>query len=230
MIVRLLLCLVCLCGTPRAQEDPRDIARDILGEGRFQSELPNGEFADAFEDRTRDAAGRRRVSRRSESSPLFDGLGSSEACQWVAFAIGGVLVVMLIVSQMRQRGAVTTEVATRKSRPHTALEPAPPTLAVADGAGDPNALAAAGDHLGAIRALLGGAFARLRDRGALDAHDWMTGREIVASAQLDQSRRAALAELVRLVERSLFGGVPATSEDFEHGRRAYSELIEEAAA
>jgi hypothetical protein len=78
---------------------------------------------------------------------------------------------------------------------------------------DAEALAAEGRYSDAIHALLLGVLAR---RGGL--HPAWTSREALKRLRLEPTGREALGEIVALVERTLFGGLPATRADYESAR------------
>jgi hypothetical protein len=78
---------------------------------------------------------------------------------------------------------------------------------------DADTLAAAGRYSDAIHALL---LALLARRGGL--HPAWTSREALARLRLQPPAREALGEIVALVERTLFGGCPATRADYERAR------------
>ncbi|MFQ5654911.1 MAG: DUF4129 domain-containing protein, partial [Planctomycetota bacterium] len=109
----------------------------------------------------------------------------------------------------------------------TGEEGAPTTRPVSSSLGDAHALAREGRHGEAIHALLLCTIAEMRARLGFDAEIALTGREIAAAAPVGPRGSAALHDLVRTVEISLFGGATVGREDYDSCVARFHELIDE---
>ncbi|MCK6459481.1 MAG: DUF4129 domain-containing protein, partial [Planctomycetes bacterium] len=94
---------------------------------------------------------------------------------------------------------------------------------------DHEALAARGAHAEAVHAVLVLALASIGSAGAGLRPAW-TSREILALADLPEGPFAALSSLVRLVEVTRFGGMPASEGDYRRSLGWLAEILARRAA
>jgi hypothetical protein len=138
-----------------------------------------------------------------------DPSAASQILRWLPWVVVGIGVVVLTVAAVRHRKSL----ARKRPQPPAAVEPpvtplaGTPPLAVAE------ALAREGRHAEAIHALLLAAIERVRSSAPLAAS--LTSRELSSAATLAPEGKAALLELVRAVELTLFGGRAAGAAEFE---------------
>jgi Domain of unknown function (DUF4129) len=85
-------------------------------------------------------------------------------------------------------------------------------------------LARAGRYAEAMHVLLLRSLAELRDKLKLTFADSLTSREILRRAPLGELGRAAFAEIVRAVERVVFGGARADEAAYRACRESYEAL------
>lgn len=121
----------------------------------------------------------------------------------------------------------------RAKQPETVAAPAPARMEGGGAGPDLEAadrLAAAGNHGEAVHVLLLLAIARLSERSARPPAASRTSRELVRLLPLQGAARDAFADLVALVERTLFGGRVAAAGDFQAARGQALLLLAPAAA
>jgi hypothetical protein len=85
-------------------------------------------------------------------------------------------------------------------------------------------LARAGCYAEAMHVLLLRSLAELRDKLKVTFADSLTSREILGRAPLGELGRAAFAEIVRAVERVVFGEAPANEAAYQACRENYEAL------
>jgi hypothetical protein len=85
-------------------------------------------------------------------------------------------------------------------------------------------LARAGRYAEAMHVLLLRSLAELRDKLKVTFADSLTSREILRRAPLGELGRAAFAEIVRAVERVVFGGARADAAAYQACRESYEAL------
>jgi hypothetical protein len=85
-------------------------------------------------------------------------------------------------------------------------------------------MARAGRLAEAVHLLLQRAIELMAHREEGQFPDSMTGREVLRGAGLQSDARQALRHLVEVVERSLFGGLPVDTSDFNQCRTSYAVL------
>jgi hypothetical protein len=90
---------------------------------------------------------------------------------------------------------------------------------------DASRLAAEGRYGEAIHVLLLLAIRHLAERSRVTLPPSRTSRELVRLLPLASEAREAFAELVRSVELTLFGGVPASPEDYERSVERFRSLV-----
>ncbi|MCA8944380.1 MAG: DUF4129 domain-containing protein [Planctomycetes bacterium] len=221
----LLVCVIWWCAVPcAAQEDPRALVREILSESKYQTDLP-GDSASSKSD-PRPNPGRR------DRTPRLRGVRTTEGWNWIVFGVGaGVIGVLILVAVLRQRGAPSpTRAAAGRVPPRdragtvTVDPPGAPAIP------DAEEYAARGEYGAAVRALLASAIVHLRDRGDVDAHTWLTGREVLALLESGAATGSAVRELVTLVERSLFAGLALDPADYDRASAAHAVVTAGGAA
>ena len=89
---------------------------------------------------------------------------------------------------------------------------------------DASRLAAQGLYGEAIHVLLLVAMRQLAERSRVTLQESRTSREVARLLPLGPEARPAFAELVRSVELSLFGGLPAGPEDYERSLARFRQL------
>jgi hypothetical protein len=133
--------------------------------------------------------------------------GIPQALPWILFAL---CTVAALIVAFRSRGEpVAEEAAGAPARP----EPRKVDAALPD----PHALAAAGRYAEAIHALLLTALADVARRAKGRASEGLTGRELLQAAA-PRGVQLAVQPLLTAVERTHFGGEPASAEDFARCR------------
>jgi len=87
-------------------------------------------------------------------------------------------------------------------------------------------LAARGQFVEAMHALLLQSLGEVRRRLDEQFADSLTSREIVQKARLSQTGRASLRDIVARVEWTYFGGRPATRPDYDACRQSFVALAQ----
>jgi len=90
--------------------------------------------------------------------------------------------------------------------------------------GDADALAAQGHYAEAAHLLLHRSIAEIDERRPATVRKALTSRDIAALPSIPPSPAAAFDAIVRMVERSLFGGRPLGAEDWQSCRAAYERF------
>jgi len=194
---------------PGRAEDPtpaalRERARSVLADARYQRQLSSSRGSGARGGDLGDAP------RMALPPPVLAALGSARLAQLVLLVLAGAALALLALWAFRFWRARRRKAAPAAVPPSPAGGEARPPLA-----GDAERLLAAGRYAEAVHALLLHALRQLADRFRVAIPPSRTSREILALLPLKAERREALAELVRTVERSLFGGAPVGREDYE---------------
>jgi hypothetical protein len=205
----LVLAALVAAGAP-SSDDVRRVAREIVGGGDIQTELP----ADVGARPERPAPPPVEPERERPTGPGRSAAPTSDASSGTVHSLAYLLlvalgagVVLLIVSWVWQELRDRRRVGVDAPRPaDDADAPAPVPLGV------PETLAADGRYAEAIHALLLGALDELARRTAPPPRSF-TSREILA--RVPAAPRAALDELVRRVEVVHFGGGAAAAPDWQ---------------
>jgi hypothetical protein len=188
---------------------PTEEARMLIERERCQSDIPvEDRFAPSFE-----GAGSARPVGPPESPPR--GIALPAPPPALVLAVLGLAVAVTLAFLLRRLPEAAVLQAPPPPRPAERARPARPKAA-----GEPEQLARAGRFAEAIHALLLRALAGVEvgERPAL------TSREVLRAAKLDPDSRAALGELVRAVERTLFASRRAAAADYEASLAAYRRL------
>ena len=192
--------------TEAAISDAQRLARDVLADDRFQSELPeSGDLDSSF----------RLLS-------WFAGFGSLALTVLALVAVA--LLVLLVVwwfTEARWRWREESDARKGSDRSDALAEAGLVDLE------PPERLAAEGRYDDAIHHLLLIAIQRLCRRAATRPDPARTSRELLRLLPLKSEARAGFAGLVQAVELAYFGGVPAGPEDYRlsmaHFRSALGE-------
>jgi hypothetical protein len=212
-----------------AQEDVREVAARVHREGGYGGRLtvddgeggPRIVFGGGGRREAREHAEAR--PRREERSPGTVSVPpGSSAVGYVLLAVAIVVVVVLLVGVLARARPGGGELAPAHVRARPSSAPVP-GRSLADLEGDPDALAGAGRYAEAIAAAMirGLRAVGWRPEGHMRS---CTAREILASVDGADARRAALAELVRIEERVAFGGDEATRERWSEARARWLEI------
>lgn len=230
----LALAFCALAAAPARAEDlaPAAVgekARTVLADPRFQREMPfshgsggkggsgrSGPGEDGSPDRRGDLMGRPAAPGAPEgggsgglSAPVVPDAGSGRLALMVLAVLAAVALALLILQgilgwQERRRPAAPAASARVPSR----QEPGERPLSDAD------RLAAQGLYTEAVHVLLLQVLRQLAVRFRVQLPQSQTSREVLRLLPLKPEPRGALADLVRLVERSLFGGASLGPEDY----------------
>jgi hypothetical protein len=233
------------CFSGPSAEDVQRAVNQVFEGRRYQRRWPRAEDAWAegareggAGDRTvrplREAEGRTPVTRsrrrgdrpfdppsrvpRDPSAP--DGSDVARGAM-IVLIVGALLLAAVWVARRLRPPAVDVRASAAPATPAIALPPAPPTL------DEVERLAAEGRYAEAVHLLLLRAVAALGSRVPLPPS--LTSREVVKASGLEGAPGDALERLVRVVERSRFGGRPVDRLDFE-GAREHAERLREGKA
>ena len=211
------------------------LARDILANPRFQRAARRPPASGAAAD----ASGRGKASGGGvDAPPAWRGLPVAPA--GAAVAAAGVAAQLFVAISLCVVAALLVALLSRifagrwrAQQPVAAAAPAPAGMEGGSAGPDLDAadrLAAAGHYGEAVHELLLLAIARLSARAARPPAPSRTSRELVRLLPLQGVSRDAFADLVALVERTLFGGGVAAAGDFQAARGRTLLLLAPAAA
>ena len=200
-------------------------ARATLADPRYQRALPNRpEPKDETDLPTGSAA--------PQSAPLsvpLPVLGAGAALSKLIFIVLLVVVIALvglwIFQAIPRRGATEALAAAPRKEKDEAAAGAGAELSFEDAA----RLAAEGRYAEAVHALLLAAIRHFAARTRTAIQPSRTSRELVRTLPLAPEAREAFADLVRTVERSLFGGEPLGAEEYERNLERFQALTRRAA-
>jgi hypothetical protein len=186
---------------------------EVQPEGRDGGDLPTGRMV------------------RPSSAPVavpLPILGAGAALSKLIFIVLLIVVAALvgfwIFQAIPRRGAEPLAVAPRKESDEAAGA-AGPELSFEDAA----RLAAEGRYAEAVHALLLAAIRHFAARTRTAIQPSRTSRELVRTLPLAPEAREAFGDLVRTVERSLFGGEPLGAEEYERNLERFRALTRRAA-
>jgi hypothetical protein len=144
----------------------------------------------------------------------------------VLYVLAGAAVLLFLswiaLEALSRRRGRRLEPGARAQQEREEGEGAPESEAVLD---DASRLAAEGRYGEAIHVLLLVAIRHLAERSRVALPPSRTSREIARLLPLGAESRPIFAELVRSVELSLFGGVPAGPEDYERSLERFRALV-----
>jgi hypothetical protein len=222
----LLLAGAALLGLPpagAAQEaaGPVDVqakAREILADPRYQSSLPPHGGVGRLDE----PGGRPVFSGSGPSPAVVPVIGAGAALGKVLFIVLLVVIVVLALGWLVQSLPVWKgrEAVAEGGQASDAPAPEEPEPQFEDAA----RLAAEGRYAEAVHALLLAAIRHFAERSRVAIQPSRTSRELVRLLPLGPDTREAFAELVRMVELSLFGGAPVSAEDYERSLTRFRAL------
>lgn len=192
----------------------RERAAEVLRDPELQTERPDGRAE--VPPPPPPERPRTPPRERGPSAPVQAPSEISQALIWIVVGAIAVALVAVLVGQLgRSMRRRKLDAARREG--HTPVELA---LEVDARQLDETlrralALAEAGRYEEAVHVLLQGAIADLQERAGLATEPALTSRELLQRAALPADPRAAFAELVVVVEVSLFGGLAVTRDDFD---------------
>ena len=203
--MEVVICLL-LLGAPTAAEVD-GAAHRVLSDDAYQTELPERAGPTTPEEPSDPLGSRdRSFGRGLDGSPGAFAV-IAKLVWWILVAVGAATLLLWLA---RELGGRFDKAPREAAAPGTAARPAPAVRA------DPDALAGAGRYGVAIHALLLQVLSELRKRSEVPPA-W-TSREVAAHVPLAGKAREGLRTLVRSVERTHFGGVPADAGEYR--RRA----------
>lgn len=204
--MEVVICLLLLQGAPTAAEVDQAV-HQVLSDAAYQTALP-ARTGPTTPEEPSDRPGSRdgAFGRDLDGSPGAFAV-IARLVWWILVAVGAATLLLWLA---RELGARFDKAPREAAAPGTAARPAPPVRA------DPDGLAEAGRYGEAIHALLLQVLGELRKRSEVPPA-W-TSREVAAQVPLADKAREGLRTLVRSVERTHFGGVPA--DEGEYRRRA----------
>ncbi len=205
--------------------DVRAKAREALADPRYQHALPQHE-----EELDPDTP-----SHRHRREGPWGGVGdagpdvSIPAIGAGAFLGKVVFIILLVVVGLLVVGWIARAVLDYRRRggaeaPAGAGSDGAPAPALSLPFDDASRLAAEGRHAEAVHALLLAAIRHFAERSRVSIQPSRTSRELVRTLPLGPDTREAFAELVAMVERSLFGGVAVEAEDYERSLARFQAL------
>lgn len=150
--------------------------------------------------------------------------GLAEVLGWTAIAIVAIVALVWLYRLLadRRASAVIDET-------ETETVPALKRVAPSDLLAQADRLAAEGRYGEAVHVLLVGTFGGFAEAGARFVAPPLTSREVLADAPLRDTVKAALGELVTVVERAHFAGREIGRRDFERCRDSYRSIAGEIA-
>ncbi|MBW8873990.1 MAG: DUF4129 domain-containing protein [Acidobacteria bacterium] len=228
LLPALLLAGAALLGAPaRGQSAPArptgvpERARAILADPRYQTRLPEHEAPqDLDESRPRPSSGG--VSLPAAAAPV---ISAGAELTRIVFLVLLVAVIALVLAW------VVRAVAERLGRARAGGEGEVQGTGAAAGPErepdleDATRLAAEGRYGEAIHALLLAAIHHFAARAHMTVQPSRTSRELARLLPLRSESRTAFDELVRAVERTLFGGEAAGPEDYQRSLERFRSLV-----
>jgi hypothetical protein len=220
---------VLLCAAPVRSEDARAAAAEVLSDPRFQRELPARPPAPKSRNPDKSDKSNNDLDLPPDSGggvtlpALGAGAVLGKALFLVLIAVALVLLVVWLAGAVLRRGSLVTDAPEEGGAPADEAPRREPTF---DEAGK---LAAEGRYAEAVHALLLTAIRHFAERSRVATEPSRTSRELVRLLPLGPETRKAFAELVRMVELSLFGGAAVGREDYERSLSRFQELTRRAA-
>ncbi|MDP6475964.1 MAG: hypothetical protein QF666_01350 [Alphaproteobacteria bacterium] len=219
-------------------ESPAASARDVLSDSAYQSDLPNRPAPEAKREISSSTADS--SSRRIELPPIEtrrDSSGPRDFNQrrlWAAAALAGALLIAYLLliwyrARRRSEGGAIAKPRRRHKAPGSAPAPAaaqidePTILEQAD------RLAGAGHYGEAIHFLLLNGLDHVGRQTRQRIPPELTNRELLRALRLAENMAGALSVLVRLSERSHFGGAAPSAEDYRLSREKFQTFAQASA-
>ncbi len=219
-------------------ETALESARAVLSDGDYQSELPSRPAPEArreISSSTSDSSARRIElppieTRRDNSGPrTFD-----QRWLWAAALAGALLIAYLLLiwyrARHRSEGGADVKPRRRKaarSAPTPAL--APPQIDEPTILEQADRLAATGRYGEAIHFLLLNGLDHVGHQTRQRIPPELTNRELLRALRLAENMAGALSVLVRLSERSHFGGAAPSAADYRLSREKFQTFAQASA-
>jgi hypothetical protein len=200
-------------------------ARATLADPRYQRALPNRPEPEDERDLPTGRSVPQPVPLRVPLPVLGAGAALSKLIFLVMLVVVIALVALWIVQAIPRRGAAEPLALVPGKEKDEAAGVAGAELSFADAA----RLAAEGRYAEAVHALLLAAIRHFAARTRTAIQPSRTSRELVRTLPLAPDAREAFADLVRTVERSLFGGEPLGAEEYERNLERFQALTRRAA-
>jgi hypothetical protein len=147
----------------------------------------------------------------STTAPVFPGLGADRLALLVLAVLAVVALALFLLRGVQARRERWSPAAPAAAPDASREAPAEHPF------GDADRLAAQGLYAEAVHVLLLQALRHLTERFRVPLQPSRTSREVLRVLPLKPERREVLADLVRMVERSLFGGSTLGLADYEKG-------------
>jgi hypothetical protein len=227
MLAALITAVLLLGTSAPADSEISAQTRELLGDRAVQKELPN-KFKKAIERgqndarqarerrQRREAELRRRRQRRQRSEHFGSSLG--RGALYIVMAV-----VLAIVLFWLLRGSMGYESDHRVAEAEAESDEADRGV-VERPLGDAEALASSGRFADAVHTLLLKTLMELAMKRGQPLQSSLTSREIVARVGLPDSARAALTEIVDVVEISHFGDLPIGENEYRKCLDSYSRF------
>lgn len=205
--------------------EAKERARSVLKDPEFQGSLPEQARSQDEEDEEM-AESDRPVSRRDRPEKEEDEAavrGSASLASMTVYLLVGIAVILLVVWLLM-------EGADRKAKDEPGAKP--------DGGGEGEAavegrdfalddatrLASQGLYAEAMHVLLLVAIHQVAERSRASLPPSRTSRELVRLLPLGAESRDSFGEMVRAVERTLFGGEPAGAQDYQRSLEHFRHI------
>lgn len=219
----LLLLLLAVALPAFTAETPRELARRILADAKFQKEIPGRRVESGAK-----AAPRRPKPPPSPTwqlhLPSVGGLAAVKMFFWVLVAVLAALLLIwignLTVRAVQRRRRASDAQALVPAEPEATPHQVEPTIEEAQ------RLAREGCFAEAVHVLLLAAIRRVAERGKRIPQPHQTSRELLRVLPLGPESRQAFRELVVTVEGAHFGGAEVEEADFARSLERYRALAE----
>ena len=196
-------------------EAAREKARAVLADPRYQRDLPRSW------ERTAEAEKAPAAQRDLDPGSGVDAREPERPALPDAAAAGFGLRVLGVLAAAALLLFLLRALLSWKHRGRSDAPPVVPATAAAEpvlqAVGAADRLAAEGRYAEAVHALLLQTLRDLAERFRVPLQPSRTSREILGLLPLKPDRREVLGDLVRMVERSVFGGIPLGMADYEKG-------------
>lgn len=205
--------------------EAKERARSVLQDPGFQGSLPEQARSEGEED-DEPVESSSRPSRRDwteREEPEAAAPGTASLASMTVYLLVGIAVILLVVwLLMEGADRRAKEEPGSKSDGGREGEPAPEGRDFA--LDDATRLAAQGLYAEAMHVLLLVAIHQVAERSRASLPPSRTSRELVRLLPLGTESREAFGEMVRAVERTLFGGAPAGAQDYQRSLECFRHI------
>lgn len=204
------LSLLAACSAAWAASDARDIVRQSIGRRDLQIDMP-AEIA--------------------KPQHWLDWLKFDLSPETIRIMLWGAVILGVLVTIWSLRDSLPIFSRSRRIVAREAMHPtSSPSSRMEDAQIEADDLARQGHYGEAMHVLLLKSLAEIRTRLGVSFAASLTSREIVRRVQLPLTGRGALAAIVQSVERTYYGGRPASREDYAGCREEFDMLKRSLAA